>query len=138
MQHQRRATHKETMVLLKSRDTKSEDATLKAFEALMELDDTIYESGKKLERLHYHRLTVRQKLLEHIAATLTLDTAALMARDKPPERLITPPISPEGVVSMLGDQHVVESIKVYAGSDVHALLLDIDKEIEAMAASETN
>ena len=137
MQHKRRATHKETLVLLKSRDTKSEDATLKKFEALMELDEMIYESGKKMERLHYHRLTVRQKLLEHIAATLTLDTAALIAKDKPAERLLTPPISPEGVASMLGDHQIVESIKIYAGSDVHALLLDIDKEIEAMAASET-
>jgi hypothetical protein len=137
MQHNRRVMHKETLVHLKARDAKSEDATLKKFEALMELDEMIYESGKKLERLHYHQLTVRQKLLEHIAATLTLDAAALIAKDKPSENLLTPPVSTEGAASMLGDRHIVESIKIYAGSDVHALLLDIDKEIEAMVASET-
>lgn len=56
----------------------SQESLLKQEEALSELDQSIDDWVSKLEQAENRRTRVRQKLLEHVAAALTLDTFKTM------------------------------------------------------------
>lgn len=131
-------------------------------ETLMELDETVDEWARKLERAEDQRLRARQKLLEHIAAVLVVPTStdsgavagatttttttptagpvmggsAENVKLPAPAVMPTPPESPETPISRkperpMSQQTGAESIRIFAASDVQALLMDIDREIEA-------
>ncbi|KAI9770799.1 MAG: hypothetical protein M1840_003049 [Geoglossum simile] len=107
----------------------SNESMLKQEEALAELDLSIDDWVDKLAQAENRRTRIRQKLLEHIAATLTL---------KPEPKLqgqYTPPRSPEKAESpspSRRNRREVESIKIYADSNVYALLADVEQEIGRM------
>ncbi|KAI9776204.1 MAG: hypothetical protein M1839_000525 [Geoglossum umbratile] len=107
----------------------SRESILKQEEALAELDASIDDWVDKLAQADNRRTRIRQKLLEHIAVTLTLRP------DSKPQGEHTPPRSPqkaESRPSSRGDRRDVESIKIYADSNVYALLADIEQEIGRM------
>jgi hypothetical protein len=119
---------------------------LKQEEALSELDTSIDDWVSKLEQAENRRTRVRQKLLEHVAAALIMQPTEQLAQVPTGEN--TPPrspikthspqrlaeevkvSSPESICSRRrGD---VESIRIYADSDVYALLADVEEEINRM------
>ncbi len=106
-------------------------------ETLIELDETIDEWAKKLERAEDQRLRARQKLLEHISTVLTIPPTNEKAGNGVPMVVMpTPPESPETPLSRrpetpMSQRPGAESIRIFAASDVQALLMDIDREIEA-------
>jgi Uds1 (Up-regulated during septation)-like protein len=113
----------------------SKDRLLKQEEALVELDRAIDDWATKLERAENRRLRVRQKLLEHVAAAMMLNVGAAHGAAFEP----TPPGSREGYVesspSRLGgvkDRSDVESIKIYADTQVLNLFSDIEQAIGRM------
>jgi len=106
----------------------SKDALLKQEEALVELDASIDDWVLKLELAENQRLRMRQKLLEHVAAAMTLNSPPTIKRATAGT---TPPSSPTlsnsparksragsptlGRYSPArGARQEVESIKVYA------------------------
>lgn len=98
---------------------------LKQEEALAELDLSIDEWVSKLEHAENRRTRVRRKLLEHVAAALTLQTNRQDSNGY--EEAQTPPTSPEKIERPRSiDRREVESIKIYA------LLADIEQEMEMM------
>ena len=115
--------------------------TIKQQEALIELDDSIDDWVAKLEVADQRRAKIQQKLLEHIAATLTLKQESFPQRHsateehtppRSPEKH-TPPRSPEKIDrSFSSERRDVESIRVYADSGVAALLAEIEREIDLM------
>ncbi|ROT41366.1 hypothetical protein SODALDRAFT_270671 [Sodiomyces alkalinus F11] len=176
----------------------STDAMLKQEEALADLDASIDDWMNKLEQAEHRRSLVRQKLLEHVAAAVTLSTAGTAAAAseslhhvmglRTPAmamgglgNISTPPRSPTKtscsssrnnssspsprravgtgtgtgtgtagmaqVPSTIIEQPQVEedaelarrltdteSIRIYADSDVYALLADVEDEISKMSA----
>lgn len=175
----------------------SHDAILKQEEALSELDTSIDDWVSKLEHAENRRTRVRQKLLEHVAATLmipaqsneagksvpehetmdilhSLTTAdytpprsptkaqsqslhirskrrhaspepvapARLARPVPPQLSASPPLSNTLETEPFHERHrdshstagrpSAESIRIYADSDVYALLADVEQEINRM------
>lgn len=115
------------------------ESMLRQEEALAELDLSIDEWVIKLEHAENRRTRVRQKLLEHMAAALLLQTTKAGSQAFEEQ---TPPQSPAKSDDQPGvNRKDVESIKVYADSGVyadakvHALLADIEKEMELMAES---
>lgn len=111
----------------------SRESMLKQEIALAELDVSIDEWLVKLEQAENRRTRVRQKLLEHVAAALTLQTARASSSKTKVQDEQTPPRSPEKSESPRSpSRRDVESIKIYAGSEVYALLADIEQEIEQM------
>lgn len=127
---------------------------------MSELDNSIDDWVFKLEQAENRRTRVRQKLLEHVAAALILtpqveekkiEMKQHITRMDRVQYLHTPPRSPtkmhspsperlERVVeevkvaspdarSRRGDVH---SIKIYADSDISALLRDVEEEINRM------
>ena len=99
-------------------------------EVLADLDLSIDDWNSKLELAENRRLRVRQKLLEHVAAAVTLNPAT------PGSTLntqLTPPGSPQKEISPTraarGD---VESIQIYADGDVLNLFNSIEKAIGNM------
>ncbi len=83
----------------------SQDSMLKQEEALAELDASIDDWVTKLEQAENRRTRVRQKLLEHVAAAVTLpssptgvvgssETLQLAMGIRPPSNISTPPRSP--------------------------------------------
>lgn len=188
----------------------SQESLLKQEEALAELDASIDDWVNKLEQAENRRTRVRQKLLEHVAAAVTLPSAGsagasgalqlalgLATPSIPPNNVSTPPRSPtrtssstqpggsspspQRVVAQvpstipeqplveeeaavgLGINHTedpkinakkaeinepltagmrradVESIRIYAGDEVAALLADVELQITRMSkASEAN
>ncbi|KAL2262925.1 hypothetical protein VTK26DRAFT_8915 [Humicola hyalothermophila] len=95
----------------------SPDAMLKQEEALAELDSSIDEWVSKLEQAENRRTRVRQKLLEHVAAAVTLGSStagaagmneslqlAMCVRPLNPNNISTPPRSP--AKSSFGPTHV--------------------------------
>lgn len=187
----------------------SQESLLKQEEALAELDTSIDDWVNKLEQAENRRTRVRQKLLEHVAAAVTLPTAGstgasgalqlalgLSTPSVPPNNISTPPRSPTRATSStcnggsspppqrvvaqvpstiteqppaeeasvgLGINQVegqktdtkkvesnepltagirrsdVESIRIYAGDEVAALLADVELQITRMSkASEAN
>lgn len=187
----------------------SQESLLKQEEALAELDASIDDWVNKLEQAENRRTRVRQKLLEHVAAAVTLpgtgSTGAsgalqlalgLSSTSIPPTNISTPPRSPTRVmpcaqngssspplqrvvaqvpstimeqplveeaavglgINQSEDQKAeakkamvtepltagirradVESIRIYAGDEVAALLADVELQITRMSkASEAN
>ena len=110
------------------RNTKiSRDIILRQEEALADLDNSIDEWVTKADAAEARRCEVHQKLLEHVAAALTLQNSGT----SPPINEQTPPISPDKENDYFNHQRKdVQSIKIYAGEGVAALLAKIDKEIE--------
>ncbi|OAG05209.1 uncharacterized protein CC84DRAFT_1094636 [Paraphaeosphaeria sporulosa] len=106
----------------------SRESLLKQEEALAELDVSIDEFILKLEQAENRRLRLRQKLLEHVAAALVLNPAALHEGSE-----TTPPRSPVKMESPLrNERKEVESIKIYADGHVLNLFSDIEHAIGKM------
>ncbi|RDW80020.1 hypothetical protein BP6252_04658 [Coleophoma cylindrospora] len=131
----------------------SHESILKQEEALAELDSSIDDWVAKLEYAENRRTRIRQKLLEHVAAALilppseeeppcspfpacTINTPPRSpTKSQSPQRLAEPikastpePMSRKDVQSMAS----MASIKIYADSDVYALLADVEEEISRM------
>ncbi|PGH05200.1 hypothetical protein GX51_03099 [Blastomyces parvus] len=129
----RRSLHTRMVSYLKSpRVSKfSREGILKQEEALSELDQSIDEWVYKLEYAENKRIRIRQKLLEHMAGTMTLWTpryeGAVLADDQISARSPSRAESPLGV-----NRREVESIKIYAGAELHTLFANIEKEMEKM------
>jgi Up-regulated During Septation len=109
---------------------------LEKVEALADLDDKIDEQAKQLERAEDQRLRVRQTLLEHIAAVLVIhpviDTKGTTCGGLGVGREQTPPQSPESLKSPpMTTGYDAESIRIYAGSEMHALLSVLNRETSA-------
>lgn len=108
----------------------SRESLMRQEEVLADLDLSIDDWNSKLELAENRRLRVRQKLLEHVAAAVTLNPAT------PGPTLntqLTPPGSPQKEISPTraarGD---VESIQIYADGDVLNLFNSIEKAIGNM------
>lgn len=130
----RRGLHTRMISYLKSpRMAKfSCDSILKQEEALAELDLSIDDWVSKLEQAENRRTRVRQKLLEHVAATLTVRTSANIQPQHLHE-VQTPPGSPEKTENNSSKAHRdVQSSEFYADSGVAALLSAIEMEIGGM------
>lgn len=139
----------------------SHDSMLKQEEALSELDSSIDDWVSKLEQAENRRTRVRQKLLEHVAAALIMqpvdskagETEALKQHvvsmamasngENTPPRSPTKGQSPERLERVVEEVKVsspetrrggrdVESIRIYADSDLSALLADVEEEINRM------
>jgi hypothetical protein len=111
---------------------------LRQEEAIAELDMSIDEWVLKLEEVENRRARVRQKLLEHVAATLIMAETTI---SQSPRQEQTPPLSPLNDVDNGRDIARQESIKIYADSKVYAdanvadLLADIERQMERMNES---
>lgn len=174
----------------------SQESLLKQEEALAELDTSIDDWVNKLEHAENRRTRVRQKLLEHVAAAVTIpihgpggpftmDVRSPTAPAEPatpprsptnkgaaavqtaapsaspsrvvaqiPSTIVEQPLVEEAAAVGLGiDQSAtadepctagirrteVESIRIYAGDEVAALLADVEQQITRMSkASEAN
>jgi Up-regulated During Septation len=160
----RRSLHSRMITYLKAPRIAqfSRESILKQEEALAELDVSIDDWVNKLEQAENRRTRVRQKLLEHVAAALTLQLSPSMD-NKPAFQQTnleysktnslsigqdTPPASPEQEAQSGQDilmteeseeiskrnRHDVESIKIYADSNVyvHSLLTDVEQELDRM------
>ncbi|KAL1858624.1 hypothetical protein Plec18170_002826 [Paecilomyces lecythidis] len=133
----RRSLHERMISYLKSPSLSkySMDSMLRQEEALASLDQAIDEWVAKLEFAENRRTRVRQKLLEHMAATLLVQrTNSEVQRFEG-----SPPPSPDEIVTEVGTSRKdVHSIKiyademVYADAKVYALFADIEKEMELM------
>lgn len=132
----------------------SHESILKQEEALSELDTSIDDWVSKLEQAENRRTRVRQKLLEHVAGALLLNpqspSATCTAGSPNSERkslaeMNTPPRSPTksqspqrlaAPVQVSSPEPMarrdVESIRIYADSDISALLKDVEEEISRM------
>lgn len=130
----------------------SHESILKQEEALSELDTSIDDWVTKLEQAENRRTRVRQKLLEHVAAALILQpltssensTPTAIERKAPtgentPPRSPTKSQSPQRLAAPVQvdspeepGRRSVESIRIYADSDVYALLADVEEEINRM------
>ncbi|KAF3914400.1 hypothetical protein ABW21_db0205526 [Orbilia brochopaga] len=91
----------------------SRETLLKQQEALADLDSSIDDWEAKMERAESRRAQVHRKLLEHVAAALSVSTPS------DPTRADTPPSTPENRKSL---EDKTQSIKVYA------LLADVEHE----------
>lgn len=113
----------------------SRESILKQEETLADIDNSIDDWIRKSELAENRRSRVRQKLLEHVAAALTLMPKSTVApRDNPEQH--TPPESPEEEDQFpRNERHRVQSIKIYADAGVAALLAEIEQEIGSMEAS---
>ena len=103
---------------------------MKQQEVLVDLDHSIDDWDSKLELAENRRLRVRQKLLEHVAAAVTLAPAL----QRPPSiPQLTPPGSPQKENSPTrANRGDVESIQIYADGDVLDLFNSIEKAIGSM------
>jgi hypothetical protein len=114
----------------------SKERLLKQQEALIELDASIDDWITKLERAENRRLRLRQKLLEHVAASMTLCIPAKVAHSQH-QQVATPSQSPLQVTSpepakVVMDRKDVESIKIYADNQVLSLFNDIELAVIKM------
>ncbi|KAF7952481.1 uncharacterized protein EAE97_001978 [Botrytis byssoidea] len=157
----RRNLHDRICTYLRSPRTAkfSHDAILKQEEALSELDSSIDDWVSKLDQAENRRTRVRQKLLEHVAAAVCMPvTTPSVKKHNNSVNTITPPRSPIKGISPVRESHrtvdvmtpqphlseaelkekkearrkAVESIRIYADSDVFALLADVEDEINRM------
>ena len=133
----RRSLHTRMVAYLKSPQVArfSYENMLKQEETLTDLDTSIDDWMTRLEQTEARRAQIRQKLLEHVAAALTLD----FSQRRPSQSVHseqTPPRSPTEKAdrSFSTERRDVESIKVYADLGVAALLADIQQEIGMMEA----
>ncbi|KAF2141357.1 uncharacterized protein K452DRAFT_229100 [Aplosporella prunicola CBS 121167] len=111
----------------------SRENLLKQEEALIELDLSIDDWTVKIEQAENRRHRIRHKLLEHVAAAVTLPQVPYpggAAEATPPrspvkdEKADSPPPRIE--------RKDVESIKIYADGDVLSLFSDIEQAIGRM------
>ena len=104
------------------------ESILKQEEALAELDISIDDWMAKLEGAEERRATIRQKLLQHVAAALTLQTVGM---PRPPHfDESTPPESPEKADDCFKSKRKdVQSIRIYADQGVAAMLAEIERGI---------
>ncbi|KAL9015043.1 MAG: hypothetical protein Q9173_000341 [Seirophora scorigena] len=110
----------------------SRESILKHEEALAEIDSSIDDWSRKSEQAENRRMRVRQKLLEHVAASLTLRPNGLASSQIKSEEQ-TPPESPEHDEGFCPSGRCdVQSIKIYANTGVAALLAEIEREIVSM------
>ncbi|KAF2093169.1 hypothetical protein NA57DRAFT_48632, partial [Rhizodiscina lignyota] len=127
--------HNRMITYLKSELQFSKESLLKQEEALIELDKSIDDWILKLEQAENRRLRVRQKLLEHIAATMALNPVATSPQ-KAPVGPSTPPGSPiksrPQSPSAPVNRRDVESIKIYADGQVLSLFSDIEQAVTKM------
>lgn len=110
----------------------SHDSILRQEEALAELDKSIDDWVMKLEQAVSRRAQVHQRLLEHIAAALTLTPTGNPESQQVANDIrssINPPKFEDGCKS---ERYDVQSIKVYADSAVAALLAEIEQDIGMM------
>jgi hypothetical protein len=108
----------------------SKEKLIKQEEALIELDKSIDDWIVKLEIAENRRLRLRQKLLEHVAAAMTLNVASPVN-----PTYSTPPGSPTKIESpepLKIERKGVESIKVYADNQVLNLFSDIEQAVAKM------
>ncbi|KAI9681482.1 MAG: hypothetical protein M1817_002766 [Caeruleum heppii] len=151
----RRGLHQRMVAYLKSpRMAKfSRESMIRQEEALAELDTSIDDWVSKLDYAENRRARVRQKLLEHVAAALIMQTpveetlssvptsaasSALVVDDTPPaspERPRTPVRTARCDVESIRIYADTDVYNVYAESDVYALLEDVEQEISKMADS---
>lgn len=122
IQHQnvraeRKAIHQRMLTYLRTTRVFSQENLLKQEEAMASLDEAIEGWEAKVERAEERRNCVRQKLLEHMAASLAVPTFDF---GTPIDRSFTPPATPE---KELEQQPENEMITVYA------LLADVEQEI---------
>ena len=113
--------------------TFSKERLVKQHEALVELDQSIDDWFSKLEVAENRRLRLRQKLLEHVAASMALGITLPLGHH--PAQLTTPPRSPEKVRSpepLQSTRKEVESIKIYADNHVLNLFNDIEQAVTKM------
>lgn len=139
----------------------SYESILKQEEALSELDSSIDDWVTKLEEAENRRTRIRQKLLEHVAAALMMQPPsptrqvnsqlkslirAVTGESTPPrsptKRVGSPVFEMERVVeevSVVSPEPVqrerlasTQSIRIYADSDVFALLDDVEQELIRM------
>lgn len=124
----------------------SHESILKQEEALSELDSSIDDWVSKLEQAENRRTRVRQKLLEHVAGALIMEPKPEAGEErKSTLEMNTPPRSPTkshspqrlaAPVQVSSPEplarHSVESIRIYADSDISALLKDVEEEINRM------
>ena len=112
----------------------SRHSILKQKEAFAKLNVSIDDWICKLEAAEERRTRIRQKLLEHIAAAVTLQTGGQSTRNEIPHPTL--PVSPENEDDFIStERRDVQSIKIYADEGVAALLAKIEKEIDFMADS---
>lgn len=139
----------------------SADSMLRQEEALLEFDSSIDDWVSKLEQAENRRTRVRQKLLEHVAGALIMQPVDASSRidtetrhvvqqmvtvpngENTPPRSPTKGQSPERLERVVEEVKVtspesrrggrdVESIRIYADSDLSALLADVEEEINRM------
>jgi Up-regulated During Septation len=116
----------------------SRESILNQEEALAELDLSIDEWVAKLEQAESRRANIQERLLQHYAAALTLQTENTgTAPSSAYFEEQTPPRSPDKTLSPQTPDHRrdIQSIRVYADSDVYALLADIEQEMDLMVES---
>ncbi|KAM3075153.1 hypothetical protein ACMFMG_007393 [Clarireedia jacksonii] len=153
----RRSLHDRICTYLRSPRTAkfSHDSILKQEEALAELDNSIDDWVSKLDQAENRRTRVRQKLLEHVAAAAFMQPSRSSGVTTPPRSPIkgTSPTRCEVVdiredtmfeeeeieeeeeeeKEQISKRQAVESIRIYADSDVFALLADVEEEINRMS-----
>jgi hypothetical protein len=117
--------------------TFSKERLLKQEQAVVELDKALDDWAVKLELAENRRLRVRQKLLEHVAAAMMLNTtSSATGQPTPPGSSggSTGPSSPEPL--RLSGEHRRgedrESIRIYAEPQVLSLFNDIEQAIGRM------
>lgn len=110
----------------------SHESILRQEEALAELDKSIDDWVMKLEQVGNRRTQVHQRLLEHIAAALTLTPTGNSESQQVIDDFRSS-ISPANFENICkSERHDVQSIKVYADSGVAALLAEIEQDIGMM------
>lgn len=113
----------------------SRDNIVQQEQTLADLDSQINEWYDKLEQAEDRRQRIRQKLMEHTAAILLVNTPATPLGQRHGGREHTPPRSPDRGITSPSDRSFsterrdVESIRVYADSGVASLLASIETEI---------
>ncbi len=114
---------------------------LKQEEVLAELDLSIDDWLLKLEHAESRRFLIRQKLLEHVAAVLTIKTTTAVEngrQQQQQQRTIanveeTPPTTPEQTENDYSQEPCdIESIRVCTDTGVAALLSALEDEISRM------
>jgi hypothetical protein len=114
--------------------TFSKERLLKQEQAVVELDKALDDWAVKLELAENRRLRVRQKLLEHVAAAMMLNTSSPVGQPTPPGSSggSTGPSSPEPLRLSGEHREGRESIRIYAEPQVLSLFNDIEQAIGRM------
>ncbi|KAA8893621.1 Up-regulated during septation-domain-containing protein [Sphaerosporella brunnea] len=109
----RRTLHKRMILYLRTArlGAFSQDSLLKQEEALTELDVAIESWETKLEKAEQRRVEIKQMLLEHVAAALSIVNNDVAKPKK--DSMVTPPATPERQTRQKHEQ-AQASITVYA------------------------